>query len=537
MHWQLADVNDPFYYWHNFDVMRRWVETHHHDLLSARQQQVLAQYQSLPRDAQCLWLRLFMRKGELFRADRLSYAELNVPFALEVLEQHHWLATVAEPNKDSLMLFTVAELRQFYGNPHAATDKKALVSALKATASELPANVLQLQRNDDFNELSMLFFGNSHQQISEFVVAALGHVNYERYRIRPRSVFPDNATFRRFCQLESLQRDYKALETFDERVELARRLQRDSIIREVSSRLEGKTNRLINRIARDCERAGELELALNLYQQSQRPPSRERQARILHKSDSQACYALLLSMLETPWDEPEKDVASRLLTRWFKVDRRNNSAEITAHHVALTFEPRQVEAAALSYYKASGWRGIHAENVIVQTLFGLVFWDIIFADVNGAFIHPFQRGPRDLSSPSFYRRRRALIQRRLKSLVCYPDAVTARIKRVLLSKHGIANPFVPWKWQQLNEVVNWFERIPVATWQHIFEQLAFDVKNNRSGFPDLWLYQDGEVKLVEVKGPGDALRPNQEQWLRRLAKCGLSIEVLHVSLESPSTEQ
>lgn len=537
MHWQLADVNDPFYYWHNFDVMRRWVETHHHDLLSARQQQVLAQYQSLPRDAQCLWLRLFMRKGALFRADRLSYAELNVPFALDILEQYHWLEPVTVPNKDSLRLFTVAELRRFYGAAKAATDKKTLVNELSATASELPAAVLQLQRNDDFNELSILFFGNSHQQISEFVVAALGHVNYEHYRIRPRSVFPDTATFQRFCQLESVQRDYKALETLDERVELARYLQRDSIIREVPSRLEGKANRLINRIARDCERAGELELALNLYQQSQRPPSRERQARILQKADSHACYALLVSMLENPWDASEKEVALRLLTRWFKLNRQDKSAEIPTKNVTLAFKPRQVEQAALSYYHERGWQGVHAENVIVQALFGLVFWDIIFADVNGAFIHPFQRGPRDLSSPSFYRQRRALIQRRLKSLVCYPDAIKARIKRVLLSKHGIANPFVPWKWQQLNEVVNWFERIPVTTWQHIFEQLAFDVKNNRSGFPDLWLYQDGEVKLVEVKGPGDALRPNQEQWLRRLAKCGLNIEILHVSLESPSTEQ
>ena len=530
MHWQLADANDPFYYWHNFDVVRRWVLTYHDKLLSVRQRTILAEYLALPKDAQCLWLRLFMRKGELFRVDRLSYGEINIPSALKTLNKRGWIESVKEPDKDSLLIFTIAELSNFYNLKRTTkTDKKSLVEELSTAVSTLPGELVRLRQNDCFNELSMLFFGNSHQQISEFVVAALGHVRYENYRIRPHAAFPDQETFHYFCQLESIRRDYRELSSHDEIIALAQGLIDNPLIKDVPDRLKNKTNQLINRIARDCERAKQIDLALQLYRYAERPPSRERQARLLYKLDPDTCYSLLLDMVERPWDEPERHVASQLLKRWFKQHNGNAEVAIPSAEAALDFKPRQVEQAALAHYVAQGWSGLHAENIIVQSLFGLIFWDIIFADVDGAFIHPFQRSPRDLNSPGFYRKRKAKIQRRLTSLAKHPNVVKSRIRHQLQTKQGLANPFIPWKWQQLDDVIVWLDRIPTPVWGTIFERLAFDVKNNRSGFPDLWLYKQGEVKLVEVKAPGDSLRLNQQQWLRHLTQNDVNVIVLNVN--------
>ena len=36
------------------------------------------------------------------------------------------------------------------------------------------------------------------------------------------------------------------------------------------------------------------------------------------------------------------------------------------------------------------------------TLFGLLLWDVLFAEVPDVFRHPFQSAPLDLSTPLFY---------------------------------------------------------------------------------------------------------------------------------------
>lgn len=52
----------------------------------------------------------------------------------------------------------------------------------------------------------------------------------------------------------------------------------------------------------------------------------------------------------------------------------------------------------------------HSEGRIVTTLFGLLFWDIIFAPIPGAFETPFQSAPLDLVEDTFYYSRQELIE-------------------------------------------------------------------------------------------------------------------------------
>lgn len=51
-----------------------------------------------------------------------------------------------------------------------------------------------------------------------------------------------------------------------------------------------------------------------------------------------------------------------------------------------------VEQLALQYYagEGGGWRGVHAESGIWMTIFGLLMWDIIFADIPDVFRTSFQ---------------------------------------------------------------------------------------------------------------------------------------------------
>lgn len=58
----------------------------------------------------------------------------------------------------------------------------------------------------------------------------------------------------------------------------------------------------------------------------------------------------------------------------------------------------------------------HCEGRALRTIFGLLFWDIIFASVPGAFETPFQTAPLDISHETFYTSRLDLIERRLQDI-------------------------------------------------------------------------------------------------------------------------
>lgn len=59
------------------------------------------------------------------------------------------------------------------------------------------------------------------------------------------------------------------------------------------------------------------------------------------------------------------------------------------------------------------WNRLHSEGRIVYTIFGLLFWDIIFTTIPGAFETPFQAAPLDINTDTFYHSRRELFDKRL----------------------------------------------------------------------------------------------------------------------------
>ena len=58
----------------------------------------------------------------------------------------------------------------------------------------------------------------------------------------------------------------------------------------------------------------------------------------------------------------------------------------------------------------------HCEGRIVTSLFGLLFWDIIFAPVEGAFETPYQAAPLDIAEDTFYTSRQDLADARLREI-------------------------------------------------------------------------------------------------------------------------
>ena len=56
--------------------------------------------------------------------------------------------------------------------------------------------------------------------------------------------------------------------------------------------------------------------------------------------------------------------------------------------------------------------------------------------------------------------------------------------------------------------------------------MAQDLNNRTRGFPDLFLWNDREYQLIEVKSATDQLSGRQCQWLHFMQEHGIEVKVL-----------
>ena len=110
-----------------------------------------------------------------------------------------------------------------------------------------------------------------------------------------------------------------------------------------------------------------------------------------------------------------------------------------------------VEELCLQHYMQSSqgsWYGLHCEGACFRTLFGILFWDVIFnSDVADVFLTPFQDAPLDLNSfPDFYRNRQDAIEARLELLKsCSSQQLLDLIAKCWREKFGIKCRGVNWQ--------------------------------------------------------------------------------------------
>src|SRR5690606_39152305 len=101
--------------------------------------------------------------------------------------------------------------------------------------------------------------------------------------------------------------------------------------------------------------------------------------------------------------------------------------------------PMAVEELAQGYFQQPRGPVYYVENTLVNSLFGLLCWNTIFAALPGAFFHPFQRAPADLRSADFHLRRQDLFTSCLAQLDsgAYRQTIVSNYK----SKAGIQSEF------------------------------------------------------------------------------------------------
>lgn len=573
----LPDSPDPFYYLANFERALGWLDARCADLFDDAERRFAQEFGALPLAARALFVRMLMRKGPHFRASKLDYAEIGCPRAAAApLIAAGWLDAAPELALDALAaLVTKAELQTLAArlvaqgeaatpdlialNPRTAT-RAATLDALGAAAPAarlwsawFPATadtVFDFVAAPLCERLRLMFFGNLHQDWSEFVLADLGVYRYEPVPLDSASrAFQQRADIDAYLALRDCRAIFDVAPEDPGALDIATALDAlDALAAHThhNAWLRARHDRVRHAAGQSAERLGEAALAMRAYLDCGHPESRYRRVRVLEQlGQRDAACALAQSIAEAPANEEEAQRAARTLGRLTRRRATSRSQPTAPDHslIELTLpaahRPLRVEEAARLALAGSDAEApvFYVENTLITGLFGLLCWPALFAPLPGAFFHPFQRGPADLLAADFVTRRAALFD------ACLAELETGTYRHTIAQrfadKYGTQAPFIAWGALDDTLLALALDCFPAAHLRLWFERLLREPAANRSGLPDLVRFwpRERRYELIEVKGPGDRLQDNQRRWLAYCAAHGMPVTVLQARWASEDIAQ
>ncbi|KAI9874494.1 MAG: hypothetical protein M1830_009685 [Pleopsidium flavum] len=185
-----------------------------------------------------------------------------------------------------------------------------------------------------------------------------------------------------------------------------------------------------------------------------------------------------------------------------------------------------VESMCLSWYREQGWKGYHSEGGIVRTLFGYLFYDVLFMYVPNVFQTAYQTCPLDLHTDAFFPSRASEINHRLVEI---GNGAGGRLLQEVNDREKEKQTCVvgiDWAFEidDLLEIIECFGGEALAT---VCKVMAQEYQQRGGGIPDLFLWhaKRKEVMFSEVKSENDRLSDTQRLWIHVLTGAGIKVEL------------
>lgn len=546
-------LENEFYYLDNFQRVLDWIAGRYADLLLPEEQDFIDRFPALPQAARALFVRMVMRKGHLFRASKLNYAEIGCPIeAARALLPTGWIAIDPEMSLDEVFdLLLKPEIAEAFRLPPAQRQarKHEQLEALRPDYAEArafsswydgcPDTAFAILVKPLCDRLRLIFFGNLSQDWTEFVLSDLGLFRYEQVEFSAASRgFRQRTDIDHYLQLHACKERYYAEEPA---LDILQDLPRHAFDNDW---LDSRRERLLFQLGQQLEKGKDWEQAHAVYAQCRYPGARGRAMRVLEKHERFGeAWALYEQASAAPESEAERQHLLRIGPRLArKLGHPKGPARRAAPVNRLDLSLAQpggadwrVEGVVLGHLHSEEAPVFYVENALANALFGLLCWPAIFAAIPGAFFHPFHRGPADLYSADFHQRRKEEFDACLARLDdgSHRDAMRATWEQ----KAGLQSPFVSWDYLGWDLVELALDCIPAAHLKLWCQRILQDVRDNRTGFPDLiqfWPQESDPTRrynMIEVKGPGDRLQDNQLRWIDYCAAHGMPVTVCYLQWE------
>lgn len=545
----------PKYYLTYFDYLIGFVQKMYGHLLTEEEIRFIYAYQALEEDARCLFIRMSNRKGTFFKPESFSYPEIeDISASLEILIRIGFAsrrnAAWSDRISDLLDVLTKSDLLRVAGElkpvimPPRNIKRADLVRWLTfeydndllmdTIVSNHPVVSVSFSREVDL--MKFLFFGNRHDDMTEFVIRDLGHVRFQSFddealsqKFQKRKEIDDALTISYLREAYSEQITAQPPEeVFDWLM-----LNHSELVGDLSELAKPSLERLVLKAAGAMERNKLFPQALELYQLTAQAPARERKVRLLYKLGyAEEAQALCMEMVNAPQNADElyfgQDFLEKIAKTKKKVIRQTTLALNDADAIELPIEFKyQVELGAAYHYSQMGYGAFFSENIPWRSLFGLLFWDIIYDTNVQAIHHPLQRIPSDFFLPDFYQKRAHLLREQVAALDSM-DRVQTVLKTRFEEKYGTANVLVGWHEDLLTQVLTISDLLSVDQLHSILMEMATDLRDKTRGFPDLLIWNDQEYSFVEIKSPTDHLSSRQLYWQHFFKEIGVSSKIVRV---------
>jgi DNA polymerase-3 subunit epsilon len=529
----------PTYYYHaHFLEMLDFVEARYAHVLDAAERAFRRDFEALSFPAQCLYVRMINRRGRLFARARLRYPEIGaIDAALAELRTAGFLARPGPGYADELLaLMTraqlLAALRPRLPGIGSAWKKAELLAFARAQATRdqlfawLPTDSIVAQgRVDEARFLLFLFFGRVQDGLSQFTMRDLGlvrvHEPGESYEARFADREDAVHAYYFASRLEKLALDEHSTQTVLAEID-EWPVPQASVAADYRDRLALKLGRALEH---------DPAAALCVYERGESVECSERVIRLLLSSGRrEEARSYLERCIEAPASDEEALLASDIYAR--KFGRKRTSALTDQLRAAAVIDIDEAyrgapERAVVRWYRDRGQQAYRVENGLWRTLFGLLFWDLLYEGDAAGTYSPFERLPSALLERRFLAENDARIAERL-SMLDDRRAAKRFLLRVSVARFGTPNGLFRWRQPVLDAMHALIDTAPADGLRRIMLQFCDDYQGMRHGYPDLMVIDEAGVRFVEVKSDGDQLRRNQLLRLEQLRSAGFRAEVLRV---------
>jgi hypothetical protein len=543
------------YYLDYFESLLGFVEEKCGALLNRQEKSFYRKFRQLSEPARCLFVRLANRRGAYFRTAKLQYAEVpDLEDTLDELIGQKFFCDLAPrhavdlgeilgifPKPDLLTLFR--QLDPDWSKSVRLLKKPELVERAVShfrgkqltRAIRKHERVVRVNFEQELEMLRFLYFGDIHGDMTQFVVRDLGLIKTEAYdEDKLQAYFKTRREAEDKLLISKIYHNFKVLR--DEELAPAEAIYawfaEQKLLRTQFCELAWPLfDKLSLRLGKLLEQQKHPKFALQVYQHTHLAPARERCVRLMHKLGLQAdALRLCDTMLAAPQNAEERYFAQDFQDRIRQRKRTKRTTDFLKGSDAITLDEAAryyVEGGVLEYFCDLGYEGVHTENYLWRSFFGLLFWDIIFDQDCEALHHPMQITPTDFYTPAFLRKRKQQLLARLKVLQ-HPNRFYDLIQHHYETKLGISNPLVGWHDSILPLVAQCYDRLTLEQISSILLEMAKDLRENTRGFPDLFVWNQNSYRFIEVKSPNDHLSAQQLHWLHFFQRQGVVAEVIRV---------
>ncbi len=537
------------YYLDNFHYMLNHVERLYLNLLTPLEMQFLTDFRGLSTDSQCLYVRMANRKGRYFRVPKLEYPEIkDTGSAWQQLQETGFIFSPEISDEweafDLLRLFTVKELSQVlkeFGPVKQMGREEVLLRLFQLLSiTEIGNRFVELGSVAEqgmvlpLDMIRLFFFGHPYGDMSQFVVRDIGHARFEAYD--EAQFKPQFRNYQEVSQLYYLYQHYKKLKRallMEDGEQIDGVVDELVISREdLSPASEAILRKFVMRAGKWYESSGLPEKAVAVYGIHSLPDTRERLVRVLKSTGrTEIAREVLAKIASEPETHAEWLFASDQLVKLDGGRQVLTTTKVLKESPELLVPKPdgslKIEEHVLRALRESGFEGVHTENYLWRSLFGLIFWEELYSQERALIHQPLQRVPADLQDRRYFRGRLEAFEFFGKNFTM-KNQLFQKVMITLQAKEGILNPWVGWHPGLPLHLETLFQYLDLDQLLAMSLEIARNPLENGTGLPDLFVWKGEEYHFWEIKSPTDHLSAHQVFWINFMKERGIRAEVLRV---------